>query len=156
MNNGLPPKRPNRPIHGALVFTILDHGALVLLFAAADNTDLELGVGTLEPDRQRGDGATFGLGALRNFLDLLFAEQQLSVAERVVTHGRIVGVLGNIHSLHPRLVSHDGNIGSLQSHMARAHGFDLGTREHNAGHELLKDLVVEIRLFVLGQNLQHE
>ena len=137
-------------IDGALVLTLLDGLALVILPFTTTQSDNELGESPLiDKEAQGNDGNTRLLGVACDTTDLLAVKKQLAVAVSGMVVIGPVAVFSNVHVLDPDLTIDDHAIGIGQAAFALTDGLDFGTSEHDTSGERLDNLVVERRLTVL-------
>jgi hypothetical protein len=52
-------------------------------------------------------------------------------------------VLGDVHAAYPELAPVEIAIAVRKRRLTQTNGLDLGARKHDAGHELLQNLVIE-------------
>ena len=137
-------------VDAALVLTLLDGLALVVLALASRRGDDQFGKASLVDEQAQGhDGDTRLLSVTGDAADFLAVQQQFAVTVgRVVVVGA-VAIFGDVHVLDPDFAVDDHTIGIGQAALALTDGFDFGTRQHDTRSERLDNLIVERRLAVL-------
>src|SRR3954468_17068948 len=137
-----------RALHVALALALLDRLALVEAVLAAGERDLDLRARALEVDARRDEREAALLDARLQALDLAPVDEQLARALGLVVLARGGRVGRDVHVVQPQLAVAEGGVAVLDLHATLAQRLDLRPLQHEAGLDLVEELVAVGRVAV--------
>ena len=134
------------------MFALHDRGALVGFLLSARDANPHFDHSALIIHRKGNDCQTRFLFLCGELGQFFFGEEEAAVALRLVISRSISRLIrGYLGVEKKRLAAADGNVRALEFAAVVAERFHLGAEKLDPRLELLKDLIVEMRLFVLDQ-----
>ena len=131
-------------VHFALVVTLLDALALVILVLTARKTYHQFRKPPFVYKKACGDDCESGiLDRLPELAQLLAFKQQFPVATCSVVIVGTIEIFRHIHVFHPQLIADEYTIGIYKTGLAQTDGLDFSTCEHNTrricvGYDIVK------------------
>ena len=123
-------------------FALAFGGALIPFLLAFGQGELALDAAVAEVEADGDEGIALLSGHALELADLVFVQQQLAGAERVVVHGVAVGERADVGVQEEAFAVFEQAVGVLEVGLAFADGLDLGAAEGDAGLELVGEEVI--------------
>lgn len=127
--------------------------ALVVLSFSPGQGQLKFGLGVFKIKGRRHDSEFFGPGAMENFLELLFVQEELTLSALLVILNIAKSIVRDVNVVGPGLLAGiEGDVRFTDAHLAPKERFDFRALEGQARFKLFDKLVVVGRLFVAGDD----